>query len=124
MTDAQDMIQGACHCGAVTFEVSRPEFAVRCNCSTCRRYAAIWAHCPPNTGAILTGQDHVHGYSWGDRGITFHSCKTCGCLTHWGPGDNAQGDRFAVNLNMVAPKDLEGLRVRRFDGADSWEFLD
>ncbi|UWQ02219.1 hypothetical protein K3X44_02400 [Aliiroseovarius crassostreae] len=119
-----DMIQGSCHCGKVSFEVSRPEFAVRCNCSICRRYAATWAHCPPNEGRILTGEDHVTSYSWGDHLIDFHACKTCGCVTHWGPGSAADQDRFAVNLNMADPAALHGLRIRRFDGAESWEFLD
>ncbi|SPF75398.1 hypothetical protein ALP8811_00385 [Aliiroseovarius pelagivivens] len=119
-----EKIQGACHCGAVTFEVSQPKFVVSCNCSMCRRYGALWAHCPPNEGAILTGQDHTKIYSWGDHMIDFHACKTCGCITHWGPGENADQDRFAVNLRMAPLEVMNALTVRHFDGADSWEFLD
>lgn len=119
-----EKIQGACHCGAVTFEVSPPKFAVSCNCSTCRRYGALWAHCPPNEGAILTGQDHTYIYSWGDHMLAFHSCKTCGCVTHWGPGEKADRDRFAVNLRMAPLDVINGLTIRHFDGADSWEFFD
>lgn len=117
-------IRGACHCGRVTFEVSRPDFAVQCNCSICRRYGALWAHCPPNHGRILTGGDRVNRYSWGDHMIEFCSCRSCGCLTHWRPGPRADQERFAVNLNMADPADLSGLRIRLFDGADSWCFLD
>ncbi|MCK8464214.1 GFA family protein [Aliiroseovarius sp. S1339] len=117
-------IKGACHCGAVTFEVSPPEFVVSCNCSICRRYGALWAHCPPNEGAILSGQDNLTTYSWGDRLISFHFCKACGCMTHWGPGESAETDRFAVNLRMAPPEVTDDLKIRRFDGANTWDFLD
>jgi len=36
------ILKGACHCGAVAFEVETPaEPAVRCNCSLCRRRGAV-----------------------------------------------------------------------------------
>jgi hypothetical protein len=31
---------------------------------------------------------------------------------------------MAVNMRMADPKDIEGVRIRRFDGADTWTFLD
>lgn len=117
-------IKGSCHCGAVTFEVAKPAFAVSCNCSICRRYGAIWTHCPPNDGVILTGADHVSSYSWGDHMIDFNACKTCGCITHWSPGAKADQQRIALNLKMAEPSDIADIPIRHFDGADSWEFLD
>ncbi|UWQ14946.1 GFA family protein [Aliiroseovarius sp. M344] len=119
-----DKINGACHCGAVTFEVSPPEFAVSCNCSMCRRYAALWAHCPPNEGAVLTGHDHLDAYSWADHMIDFQSCKTCGCVTHWSSAENTDQKRIAVNLRMASLEVINSLHIRHFDGADTWEFLD
>ncbi|WP_298569362.1 GFA family protein [uncultured Aliiroseovarius sp.] len=116
--------KGACHCGAVTFEISAPQFVVSCNCSICRRYGALWAHCPPNEGAILSGLDNLTTYSWGDHMIDFHGCKTCGCVTHWAPGKAADQDRFALNMRMTSPAVVDALPVRHFDGADSWAFLD
>ncbi len=121
MTENNQPLAGACHCGAVRFTVSRPEFAVSCNCSICRRYRALWAHCPPNEGSIEAAPEALRSYTWGDGDIAFNSCATCGCLTHW---SGTKNDRFAVNLAMVDPAALDGLRIRHFDGADSWEFLD
>jgi hypothetical protein len=31
---------------------------------------------------------------------------------------------MAVNMNMADPAAIEGIRVRHFDGADTWAFLD
>ncbi|NDW53090.1 aldehyde-activating protein [Aliiroseovarius sp. PrR006] len=56
--------------------------------------------------------------------IDFHACKTCGCITHWGPGKNADQERFAVNLRMAPLEVMNALTARHFDGADSFEFLD
>jgi hypothetical protein len=52
------------------------------------------------------------------------SCKTCGSTTHWENLDPAPTARMAVNVNMADPKAIEGLRIRLFDGADTWKFLD
>lgn len=117
------MIKGACHCGAVSFEVAQtPARIVACNCSICRRVAALWVHSPPADGVVLYAPEgSTHAYSWGDKGLLFHSCKTCGCTTHWAAVD---GGRIAVNFRMVAPEAYKNIPVRHFDGADSWEFLD
>ncbi len=119
-----EKLKSSCHCGAVTFEVARPEHVVSCNCSICRRYATLWTHCPPVEGAILTGSDQVTRYSWGDRTIEFCACRTCGCITHWVSGKDADQQRMALNLRMLSPSDLNTIPVRHFDGADSWTYLD
>lgn len=42
------MIEGSCHCGNVKFTVTeRPKWLTSCNCSICRRHAALWAHLDP-----------------------------------------------------------------------------
>lgn len=117
------MINGACHCGAANFSLAvPPERIVACNCSICRRYAALWVHAPPADGVVLNvPEGATNTYSWGDKNLIFHSCKTCGCVTHWMGTD---GGRFAVNFRMVAPEDYKYIPVRCFDGADSWTFLD
>ncbi len=67
-------------------------------------------------------QGSTIAYSWGDKGIAFHSCKTCGCTTHWAGLVNA---RMAVNLGLADdPRNIADLPLRHFDGAESWEFLD
>lgn len=118
----RDILTGSCHCGAVRFEISRPDWVVSCNCSICRRYAALWAHCPPNTGRLLAGAGTTQEYLWGDRLIAFHFCKTCGVTTHYAGTD---GGRASFNLRLADdPGVLDKIRVRHFDGADSWAFVD
>ena len=62
-------------------------------------------------------------YAWGDKSIVFHRCKTCGCPTHWTAVDPAY-DRMGVNMRLANPEVLAKARVRKFDGAHTWKFLD
>lgn len=120
--DSSDLITGSCHCGAVRFEITVPDWVISCNCSLCRRYATLWAHCPPNTGRLLAGEGATRAYVWGDRMIAFHFCETCGVTTHYRGTD---GGRVSFNLRLADdPAMLEGIRVRHFDGAGSWDWLD
>jgi hypothetical protein len=36
----------------------------------------------------------------------------------------AAGNRLAINARMLAPALVTGIRVRTFDGADTWRYLD
>ena len=115
------MIEATCHCGAVSIEVPRaPTELTSCNCSICRRTGGLWSYWSPKEvkirGATAT-------YRWGDETLDLHRCVTCGCLTHWSPLDPAS-DRMGVNARLMDPKIVEAARVRRFDGADTWKFLD
>lgn len=62
-------------------------------------------------------------YAWGERSLDLHRCLTCGCTTHWTLADPA-GDRMGVNARLLEPAVIAGVRIRRFDGADTWKFLD
>ena len=116
------MIKGSCHCGTVTFEIlEKPDFVVTCNCSICRRYNTRWAYSQKTKMTLNAPEGSTHIYSWGDKDLEFHSCKTCGCTTHWMAVD---GSHYAVNCQLASEADMQDVRVRRFDGADTWEFLD
>lgn len=119
------MISGLCHCGAVTFELAEtPEWLTICNCSLCRRLGALWAHVDPATATVTHDEDATFTYIQGDKRVELHSCRTCGCTTHWnGLSDEAKG-RTGINCRLAEPDDIAGLRIRHFDGADKWEFLD
>ncbi|WP_342078472.1 hypothetical protein [Yoonia sp. SS1-5] len=80
----------------------------------------IYARIPQVT---ITGPTDT--YTHGDRELAFHSCKICGCITHWEnlalEGPDA---RMAVNLRLADPDVMASVPVRYFDGADSWRFVD
>ena len=118
------MIRGQCHCGAVRFEFDDvPEKLTDCNCTACRRFAALWAYADIDKIRILAESGATLTYVWGDKSLAFHTCRTCGCTTHW---ENlaSDGEHMAVNCRMSEPQDIEGIRIRHFDGAHSWQYLD
>jgi hypothetical protein len=119
------MIQASCHCGAVRMEIdSLPETLTQCTCSICRRYGALWAYRTRRTARVVAGADAERRYVWGDRVIEFWFCANCGCMTRYESTEKHDDSRVAVNARMIAPADIAGLRIRTFDGADTWKYLD
>jgi hypothetical protein len=119
------MIEGSCHCGAIRYVATEtPAWLTRCNCSYCRRSAGLWAHSTREKIKLSYAEDDAIKYVWGDKTLANVSCKTCGCTTHWENLDPAPTARMAVNANMADPKVIKGIRIRLFDGADTWEYLD
>ncbi|MEO3712594.1 GFA family protein [Roseateles flavus] len=122
---SQTMLQGACHCGAVRLTLPfAPETATSCNCSLCRRTGGIWAFYGLGSVTIEGHPEHTESYVWGDRTLRNLRCRTCGIATHWEPLEGGPGARHGVNLRNFDPRLLESVLVRRFDGAQTWEFLD
>ena len=119
------MIEGSCHCGKVRYVATEtPQWLTRCNCSFCRRSAGLWGHSTREKIKLTYAPDDVIRYIWGDKTLANISCKTCGCTTHWENLDPAPDARMAVNVNMADPKVIKGFRIRHFDGADTWQYLD
>ena len=118
------MIRGGCLCGAIQFVHKAPEKLVSCNCGACRRYRALWAHGDlPDIEITETGPAIRFRRTDGDGDLAFVSCATCGVTTHWEAVDPAS-TRRAVNAALCPPDDVKHLQRRRFDGADSWSFID
>jgi hypothetical protein len=119
------MLKGSCHCGAVSVEIpTPPTTATLCNCSICRRLGAIWAYYLVSHVRISGHPQATDGYIWGDRTLRTVRCATCGCATHWEPLTVKPDSKMGVNLRNFDPAALEGLTLRRFDGAVSWKFVD
>ena len=116
-------IEGRCHCGAVHYVYDHhPRWTTSCNCGMCRRLAALWIYAPVGQ-VTVTGE--TRSYLHGEKSLSWHCCAICGCTTHWAPVDpTAEGAYMAVNLRLAEPDVVATVPVRRFDGADSWEFLD
>ncbi|MDG1739204.1 MAG: GFA family protein [Paracoccaceae bacterium] len=116
------MLNGSCHCGAVSFEIGQtPEFLLSCNCSICRRLSTLWVYSDKVPITLHAPEDSTIAYTWGDKMLAFHSCKTCGCTTHWA---SLADDKIVVNSRLCPPDQIKDIRIRHFDGADSWQFLD
>jgi hypothetical protein len=115
--DTPPRYQGACHCGAVRFELAAELHpAIRCNCSLCRRKgAAMSAVFPKNQLSILAGEDNLSLYQFNTRVARHFFCKTCGIYPfHQTRKDPAL---WRVNLGCLDGMDVFALEVGRSDGA-------
>ena len=119
------MIVGTCHCGAVKIEIPFiPETLTSCNCSLCRRLGSLWAYYEFGSVRISGHPENTQEYIQGDKTLKTIRCGNCGCTTHWEPINAEPGVRHGVNLRNFDPALLETAKIRRFDGADTWQFLD
>ena len=119
------MHQGSCHCGAVRLSLpSTPEVATHCNCSLCRRTGGPCVYFEWGTVKIEGHPEHTTEYIQGDRTMRSYFCKHCGCHTHWEPVDPKPGAKHGVNLSNFSPELIASVHARRFDGADTWSFID
>ena len=119
------MLEGSCHCGAVRLTLPfAPKEAIACNCSLCRRIGGPWVYYEFGTVKIEGHPECTAEYVQGDRTLRTIHCTTCGCVTHWEPIDGALGARHGVHLGNFDPGLIAAVRVRHFDGADTWQFLD
>jgi hypothetical protein len=119
------MLEGSCHCGAVRLTLPfAPEVGTSCNCSLCRRIGGTWAYYELGTVKIEGHPESTAEYIWGDKTLRTIHCKTCACVTHWEPLQPTPGSKHGVNLANFEPSLLASVRVRRFDGADTWKFID
>jgi hypothetical protein len=119
------MYEASCHCGQVRIEIAElPPTVTDCNCSICRRYGALWGYYRRDQVRLDAAPAALSAYVWGDRTIEFWHCRNCGCLTHWESVEKYPDSRCAINARMLPLETLQSLKVRKLDGADTWEYLD
>jgi hypothetical protein len=111
--------KGSCHCGSIQFSFQREEpinTGLQCNCSICRRRAAIMSDFVLAPEALTRDvTDNALGLYQFDSGTAKHYfCKQCGIYpfheTFRIPG------HFRVNLGCIDALDTEQLSVSIFDG--------
>ena len=122
---SSSVISATCHCGAIRIDIPSPPLAAtNCNCSICRRLGALWAFYPIDAVHIECAPDATEDYSWAQRTRRFVRCRHCGCTTHVEPTQRTETSKIEVNVRLFDPQALGHFRVRPFDGADSWRYLD
>lgn len=114
-------MQLSCHCGAVLIKVPTPKQLTSCNCSICSRYGALWAYYDPNEVQIAMEESVLGRYLWGEKTIAYRFCQKCGCVTHY--ETLIAPAKIAVNFRMAGNASLQGIPIRKFDGADSWQYI-
>jgi hypothetical protein len=84
--DIRMLIRGACHCRAITFELSlepAPEriSARTCSCSFCLKHGGIWTASPTASLRVHVARpDQVSHYQFGTRTADFLVCRICGVV--------------------------------------------
>jgi len=82
----QMVINGACHCGNVSFTLdwlpAPNEIPARaCGCSFCTKHGGVWTSTPNAALKIaVKEQASVSRYAFGTRTAEFHVCSRCGVV--------------------------------------------
>ena len=117
------MLQGSCHCGAVTWQFDGvPQSALACSCTVCRRYGTLWAY--DFEGGRIQVSGPTRAYRRGERHLEFHFCPDCGCIAYWrgvkpredmNPREEGRR-RIGFNLRLADPDAVAAIPVKHFDG--------
>lgn len=120
------MIKSSCHCGAIKLEIDGelPENLTSCNCSICRKSASLMGYYHPKNVKRIANIQSINRYIWGDKCLAFISCTHCGCFIHWESINPNFTERMGVNVRLFENVDISKIPIRRFDGANTWKFLD
>jgi GNAT superfamily N-acetyltransferase len=118
-------VSASCHCGSVKLHLAHsPDWVLDCNCSLCRRTGALWSYYRLGTVTVDAAPGALSAYVWGDQSLRTMRCSHCGIVTHWEPMDPARVGKWGINTRNLDPAVMQGIRIRRFDGADSWTYFD
>ena len=112
--------KGACHCGAIQFEVDAPSrlHAHACNCSICYKSGGDQMIVPASRFRLISGEDSISTYTFNTGGAKHTFCRICGIKPFYTPRSNQDG--YSVNLRCVERTNIESVEVDIFDG-QNWE---
>jgi hypothetical protein len=110
------VINGACHCGNVSFTLdwlpAPNEIPARaCGCSFCTKHGGVWTSDPSATLSVtMKDSSKVSRYAFGTRTATFHVCSHCGTVPF--VTSEIDGQLYAV-VNVNALENLDPSTIRR-----------
>lgn len=114
MADPQ-IYKGACHCGAVKFEVTLSngfKTIRRCTCSYCRMRGGTPVSAELSGLRILEGADKLSMYQFNTRQAKHYFCSVCGIYTHHQRRSNLNHYGISVAcLEGISPYDFEEVPV-------------
>jgi hypothetical protein len=110
--------RGSCHCGKLAYSVDEeaPAKAMACNCSICRRKAALHHFTTPDKVTFEGSRDDIEVYTFNKHIIRHQFCKTCGCAP-FAEGMGPKGPMVEINLRCAESIDPDALEITQFDGA-------
>jgi hypothetical protein len=108
---------GNCHCGSIKFSFDSEEIdkGIRCNCSICKRKAALMTPFTISSANLHRQGDTLAYYQFGSHVAKHYFCNNCGIYvfheTRRTPGE------FRVNLTCIDEINTFDLPFNVFDGA-------
>jgi hypothetical protein len=94
---------GACHCGAIRFQVRLSNglrSARRCDCSFCRMRGAVVVSADVESLVVLEGEEFLATYQFNTGIAKHHFCRRCGIYTHHQRRSNPH--QLGVNVACLA----------------------
>jgi hypothetical protein len=112
--------KGACHCGAVAFEVRAPDEVelVECNCSMCSKTGYLHLIVPKSRFRLLKGEGNLTAYRFNTKSAKHLFCSTCGIKAFYVPRSHPDG--YSVNFRCLDANDFTSILTTSFDGKN-WE---
>jgi len=111
--------EGGCHCGAVRYRATiRRPVVSECNCSMCRKKAAIHSILPDTDFELLSGSEVLTKYTFNTHVAQHFFCSCCGIHSFGRP--RSQPDKISVNLRCLDGDVLGLFEIAQFDGKN-WE---
>ncbi|MEI9993408.1 MAG: GFA family protein [Rhizomicrobium sp.] len=113
--------RGACHCGAVTFEVRTGDEVelVDCNCSMCAKTGFLHLIVPRSDFRVTAGEDKLTTYTFNTRTAKHTFCAICGIKGFYVPRSHPDG--WSVNFRCLDDPDaFASVTTTEFDGKH-WE---
>jgi hypothetical protein len=109
---------GACHCGAVAFEVNAPAdiVALDCNCSICRMTGFLHLIVPQSRFRLLRGEQDLAEYRFNTGTARHLFCRRCGVKSFYVPRSNPDG--YSVNVRCLDRATIVSVTVQPFDDGD------
>ena len=114
------MLNGSCHCGAVTFEVDGTiDKLLECNCSHCSIKGMLMAFFPREAFKVTAGGDKLTTYTFNAHKIRHQFCQACG-VEAFAMGAMPDGAPIAaVNARSLVDFDLDSVPREPFNGRDA-----
>lgn len=120
--------KGSCHCGAVTYELSKdPIWVGQCQCTNCQKFTGT-GHATnmivPRDAMTVTGETQTYSYD-ADSGnhMTRHFCPTCGSPIYGESSGNEAMVNFRVG-SLDDPSSVTPQTVIYTDSRCSWDLVD
>lgn len=109
--------KGSCHCGQIAFEVDGEITQVMdCNCSICSRKGSLLWFVPRQRLRLLTSEENMRTYMFGQQTISHRFCPTCG-MHPFAEGVDPAGNRIAaINVRCLEGVDLASIPVQQVNG--------